>query len=1032
VLTITLFGSPKVATGGTALGGFISAKSVALLYYLAATGRPHSREALAALLWPETSDAQALKNLRDVLSNLRRLVEPYLEISRQRVALILDERVAVDSLRFEAALVGGPAAEPDIAELRTAIAHYVGPFLDGFSPSGALPFEEWARGERERFQQLALGTLLRMAALAMQQRAYIEAIACVTRALTIDPTREEAHRQLMLILALSGQRGAALAQYAACRAVLRDELGVDPDEMTDRLYRSILDGSVGSPEAPTSSRPSHKLPALRIGIVGRQNEAAELLDLLHDPAARLISVVGPGGVGKTTLALHVAHRLVTDARAAGFTDGVVFVALAGLDLSGATTQRVPDSAALVATRVADALDFTLAASISPDVQVAQYLRDKHLLLILDNCEHLPLDAFAVALLEQAPRLSILATSRVRLNVGGEHVVELRGLAFPPASGSPTRAADFDAVALFRRTAEAAHARLEWTGTTIEAAAHICRLLGGLPLAVSLAASLARVMPVPEIARELTADLELLTSSRRDLPERHRSLRAVFEHSWRLLSPEEQRALRQLAIFQGGFTREAAASVAGASLPSLTSLVDSSLVRQVPEAAGRGRYELLEVVRQFAAERLAEAGEEGAATAERHIAYYLALVARCGAELRRGGQQEAAAEIAAEIDNVRAAWRRAVEQGRDALLAPAVGGLFHFYEMRGWFREGAEMFSLGPGALRARPTPPATLLGHLLTCQGWCTFQMGRQRDGRALLDEGLAVLRDAKASAGLVPALCYAAAGAYYSGDYSGAQALAAEALAQSQRVGDRHGASVALTVLGQIAALVGRYDDARHYSEASLEIERELENRWGMVFPLISLGRVAQAQGAHREAQGHFQEGMATRMAFNDQRGVALCLRYLGDTATALGEHTAAVWCYREALALFNAIGNLEGAVTALTGLGDAALTRGEPAAARSAFFEALSVARRTSSAPRILDVVAGIADAIAGSEGAIAFHLATLVLEHPAATQGSRDRASYLLGRLVAPAAPAPSLDALLSEQEGLAPLRQAVASLLRDTLH
>lgn len=1021
VLSVTLLGSPAVALDDAPVRGFVSSKAAALVYYLAATGRAHTREALAGLLWPETPDAQALKNLRDVLSNLRRLLGPALEADRDRLALAAG--ATVDSRQFEAAVAGEGAD----AQLRAAAGLYRGPFLDGFTP-GALPFEEWARAERERLQQLMCGALQRLAAAAADRGAYHDGVDFAGRLLAIDPTREEAHRLLMLVLARGGQRGAALAQYATCRRVLADELGLDPDEATEALYRQILDGELGGAGAPGAgqapappARPVHAVPASLTALVGRAAEAARLLALLHDPVARLVTVTGTGGVGKTTLALHVAQGLVpASQRGERFPNGVAFVGLAALS---SPADGSPAVLALgLAGRAADALGFPLAGPEPPDEQLAAYLREKDLLLILDNCEHLPVADFVAQLLARAPRLCVLATSRARLGVGGEQVLELEGLAFPPGAVARGRLERYEAVQLFRRTALAVSPRLPWSEEVAEQVARICRLVGGLPLAIDLAAGLTRLMPVAEIAAEIATSLEALHSVRRDVPERHRSLRAVFEHSWRLLNQDERQALRRLAVFRGGFGREAASNVAEAALPVLAALIDHSLVRQVgAPGAAAGRYDLPDLVRQFAAERLAEAGADEGATRARHGRHYLAALAAQAGALRGARQQESARAIAREADNLRAAWAWACAAGEAELLGRAADGLFFFVEMRSWFREGVELFGQAAARLEAlcasEPAPEAMVAwGKLLARRGWCAFQIGRPGEAREQLERSLALLRAAGAGAELVVPLNYGAACAYYAGEYGRAEVLAGEALAAAQVWGDRYGASVALTVFGQIATLVGRYDDARRYSEQSLAIERELGNSWGMVFPLISLGRVARATGDYQTAQRCFQEGLAIRQTFGDARGVALCLGYLGDTAAAQGDHPEAAWCYREALALFRDIANLAGAVSALVRLSDAALAMGDEGAARAALGEALGAARGAGSLPHTLEALSGLALALARPEGPRARELAALVRGHPAATQESRDRAARALREAGAPvgddAPPPADLDTIVEQ--------------------
>src|SRR5262249_43349963 len=262
----------------------------------------------------------------------------------------------------------------------------------------------------------------------------------------------------------------------------------------------------------------------------------------------------------------------------------------------------------------------------------------------------------------------------------------------------------------------------------------------------------------------------------------------------------------------------------------------------------------------------------------------------------------------EVENIRAAWRRAIIAVDVDLIERAIEGLFFFYEMRSWFSEGAESFAQAAARLSELQGASATqqtrrVWGKVLGGQGWCTFQVGRQAEGRALLEQSLTILRSLEVPGELVFPLNYLASGAYYSGDYEQAKQLAEEALQVSLACGDKHGVAVAKTVLGQIAYLVGRYEDARRYSRESLATERELGNRWGLVFTLVSLGRVDQALGAYEEARRSFQEGLAIRTAFGDTRGTALCLNYLGDTARGLADYGEARWYYQESLALFKQI---------------------------------------------------------------------------------------------------------------------------------
>jgi predicted ATPase/DNA-binding SARP family transcriptional activator len=1042
-LAIVTLGSPAITLDGIPVRGFVSNKAAALVYYLAATGRPHTRESLAGLLWAEATESHAHKNLRDVLSNLRRLLDPYLQITRQTVSFTSAGAELVDSRRFEARVEAAQrqSLADGVAALREAVELYRGDFLEGFSVADAPAFEEWALIQREQLRRFSMDALHSLAADAADRGAYAEGIGYAARLLAIDPTREEAYRQKMLLLALSGQRGAALAQYEICRRVLNDELGLDPDEETEALQRRILAGEVvgdqPGPAVAAPIRPHHYLPAPLATFIGRAAELDQIIEQLRGGICRLITLTGAGGVGKTRLALQAAHQLLpASQQGAIFAHGIVFVGLAAVGAAGWGEQDGEQAVyPILAARVADVLRFTFSGPEAPHVQLGHYLREKHLLLVLDNCEHLPMAGFVVELLEQAPTLTVLVTSRGRLNVRGEYVVELAGLPFPNRReiAERTDLDTYSALQLFRHNAHSVNPRLDWTSATMTAAAQICELVAGLPLGIELAASLVRLMPCEEIAREIEANLNFLQSVRRDVPERHQNLQAVFDHSWKLLNTAEQRALQQIAVFRGSFDREAAARVAGITLPLLASLVDNSLVRRVTvqnEAAGR--YELQELVRQYTTEKLVaqSARDEQMAVLDRHCHHYLNFLSQRKANLRGRRQAEALAEINIEIENIRGAWRWALAEGHVELISQASDSLFYFYETRGWFQEGAEVFAMAAGRISdlhlqnpRRETGIAR--GKLLAHQGWCAFQVGRQAEARGLLERSLAILRPLEAQAELVLPLNYLAAAAYYSGDYVEAEQLVEEALRLSLACHDQHGTAVAKTILGQIAYLVGHYEDAQRHSQESIAIERELGNRWGMVFALISLGRVDQALGEYESARRSFQEGLAIREMLGDARGIALCLDHLGDTEEALANYGAARWCYQESLARFQEIDHQVGAATSLTKLGYNALAIQEPKAARAYFQDALRIAWISQAIPRALEALAGIATVLSDDWADQASELAELVLHHPAATQESRDRAGAVLARLALPAAR--HAQALTQRQQEVRPLAAVVMTLL-----
>jgi predicted ATPase/DNA-binding CsgD family transcriptional regulator len=757
--------------------------------------------------------------------------------------------------------------------------------------------------------------------------------------------------------------------------------------MTDRAIAS-LNGRPGA-SATRFGGLHRRLPAPPRTLIGREIERAQILARLHDPFCRLVTITGPGGGGKTCLALDIAHALTPEAdRATPFTAGVVFVPLAQVAADNTSVDQI-------VRLIADVLGLDRAAADPFPAQLAGAMRDYPRLLILDNCEHLPLlPVLIVELLLEAPELTVLATSRSRLGLHGEWVVDLDGLALPPAH-MPAAAVDdtrYDAIRLFVERARAVAPDFTYTPVVAASVAEICRQVAGLPLGIELAASWTPVLTCAEIAREIAQNLDFLAADLHDLPARQQSLRALFNSSWELLTADEQRVARQFACFQGDFTREAAAAVAGASLPLLGALVKKSLVRRVVAADGEGaRYALLGPLRPFAAEQLAAAGE-AEATAARHMAHYLGWLANTASALGGPAQQMTLTAVAAERAEIRAAWRWAVAARDGTILSNAAEALFLFCTMGSRFQEGAEL--LLDAAEGLEPQAEALPLGRLLTRGGWCVFQLGRADEAHTLLERGIAMLRPLNSAAELVEPLNYLASLARHAGKHHEALAIAEEGLAYATAAGKDYGIVITATTLSQTYYALGRYAEARRYAEQSIVLERALGNRWGAVFNLITLGQIARAQGNHQEARGHFQEALTIRAQFSDARGMALCFNELGETAEALGEPAVAGWCYEQSLTLFRTIGNRWGEVAALRRLGHFAARHGQPAAAARLHYEALRYAHEL-----------GIAADQAAGKAALAELARTGVATTPPALNLHQAIAAVLAPLPVGQPTPAPS---------------------------
>ncbi len=702
-LTLTYLGACDAAWNGRSLA-FATNAARALLAYLAThANQPQTREHLAALFHPDQPQATALVNLRSTLARVRKAIPeasdaltitPHAITFRRGVAQVdIDtfESLLAEcsahahthpSLSAAAHTAANRATCPDcVARLRRAADLYCGEFLLGLSLGRSQPFEEWLLFKREQLQREMLELLSTLACHAEAQGDHGRMAEHARRAIEIDSLHEEARAQLMRALALTGQRAAALAQFESWSTTLHETLGVGPSAELREL-RARIDAGDLAPAAQSAAHPvGHTLPAPLTPFFGREDELADIVAQLQltNPDARLLTLTGLGGMGKTRLAIEVARAcLGLDA----FPDGVCFVPLAALSQPGEIAAAIAAAINLPAAP-GDLLSMLRAA-----------LRTRHILLVLDNLEHLLGDAeqrctaLLVMLLEAAPGVRILATSRERLNVRGERGIEVQGM--PLTGDTLAELSSAPPVRLFAQRAHLSQPAFKLTDDTAPQVARICRLVHGMPLGLELAAAWAGTLSVDEIAAEIERSADFLAYDWADAPARQRSMRAVFDSSWQLLSDAERRTLRQLSVFRGGFSLQAAEAVAGAAWQVLSRLMRKSLVRQ----SIAGRYDMHKLVSQFAAERLHIANNpgEGDGVRSRHSAWHLGRVAACAPRLARNEPREASAELMSDLDNLRQAWAWAVAQADVPLLRRAAYGLFQFYYLRCYLFEGGHMFA----------------------------------------------------------------------------------------------------------------------------------------------------------------------------------------------------------------------------------------------------------------------------------------------------------------------------------------------------
>ncbi|MEM7129461.1 MAG: BTAD domain-containing putative transcriptional regulator [Chloroflexota bacterium] len=683
-LSISLFGSMQVLLDNIPVSGFASKKAQALLAYLAVEKRPHNRDELAALFWPDYINTSARTNLRSSLANVRRVLcdhdasPPFFHVSRQTIAFNRASDIMLDIADFEG-LSSSEAIGPELVpQLQTAVSNAQGTFLAGFSIADSPAFEEWLLLQREYFgRQLSLA-LRHLTHHYTKEKEYGTALANARQWVTLDPWQEEAHREVMSLLTLNGQRNEALVHYANCRRTLLEEVGVEPSDETTQLFEEIRNGNLNDASAEVRVDPvKHTIPQPLTPLIGRNvvlNEVGALLTTAH---VRLLTIIGPGGIGKTHLALEAAL-----AQQSHFIHGMALVSLAPLI-----------SADSIVSTIAEALNFSFYQKVTPEEQILDYLRQKQLLLVMDNYEHLVEDTRLVTkLLAGAPDLKILATSRVRLQIRGEQLYPLAGLDYPNekrwspllvGENSQDQQALFSALALFVQQAQQQQPDFALTSENIGDVIRICQLVHGMPLGIILAAAWITLLTPHEIAAEIARSFNFLRADSHGLPVRHQSLQAVFSHTWSLLSEREQMIFQQMSVFRGGFTQDAVQAVTGAMLSDLLVLVNKFLIHRVPD----GRYMIHELVRQFAAQKLTESSVDEMMAQQRHCAFFSTFLSQRRNDIRGQRQQDAIIEIEVDSENVRIAWQWAAEHGEIEHLDRSIDTLALFYEWRGRYQDG---------------------------------------------------------------------------------------------------------------------------------------------------------------------------------------------------------------------------------------------------------------------------------------------------------------------------------------------------------
>jgi predicted ATPase/DNA-binding SARP family transcriptional activator len=1031
-LELALLGSPDLHLGGQPLARFRSAKVYALLYYLAVTRRTQPRTVLAGLFWGDIGEYYARRNLNRTLSDLTQSVGAYLLVERQAITFDRNQPYWLDVEVLQNAAATPPTPQ-NVAALAAAVQLYRGDFLEGFYVQDALEFEQWVLSERTRLRASALQLLQTLSQYHAEQGDLLPAMDYTRRVLQWEPWREEAHRQLMLLLTQSGQRSAALAQYELCRQALQSELNVEPDAATLELVARIRAGTIDkvtndremghqvsthhplalSPAHPLTPTPPHNLPGQRTPFVGRTTELAELMQLLaEEEDCRLLTLIGPGGMGKTRLALKVAEQVVAlPTEQQRFPDGIFFVPLENVNGADGLVSAV-------ISVISAESGFPLRGDAPLQEQLVHFLRDRAILLVLDNFEHLVKEAVLLStLLAAAPRLKLLVTSRDTLGLQEAWFYPVMGLNAPTSLLETTpQQEEYDAVRLFVKCAWRMRPNFDLDAERT-AVLRICTLVEGMPLGIELAAAWLRVMACTQIAQEVERGLDFLTTRYQNLPPRHRSIRAVLDHSWALLTTDAQDAIARLSVFRGKFRQEAASAITGSSFFTLATLAEKALVRVTHDS----HYQLHEMTRQYAEEKLVSPIR--AALRDAHATYYADLLHQQSSHLFTGAFRQVWATVGGELDNIRHAWEwiiESVKSGRNDRLAPRLlrqmaRVLANYYLFQSLWLPGQALFQqahqvlmkAGWGnshdAAAGAASPQATLL-HIQLLNGLFHLEMGHYGVSLVIAEQALATCRQLELEDDLPFALLFYGRIQLRRGAHNAAAAALQEVLALGSRLGLRPLCAEALISLGMNASNAGLYPEAQGYLHQSLALCQEIGYRPWMSRALTNLGTTFSRQHAYQQALPYYEQALTIAQEEGDQTMIMINTSNLGGVHSGFGRYPSSIEYYQRSLVMARRLGEERWIAANLNGLSITYLAMGDLMAAERVLQEALVAGQRSDSAPDILGTIAHLGHLLA-RRGQLAEALKALAFvgQHPATMARDHLYNKPLLAELHSELAPA-----------------------------
>ncbi len=805
---------------------------------------------------------------------------------------------------------------------------YRGHLLDGLLLDSNPLFDEWLTILREALTSRALIALNLLIGYYERRGNYHLARQCANQMVTLAPWEESARHELMRLLAQDGQWSAAAAQYHACRRYLMDELALEPSQEMTRLFEKIrslaAQNQLLPPRIPICP---NNLPRIAMPFVGRENELDMLIELLSEPNCRLITLLGPGGIGKTRLALEVANQQLGI-----FQDGVFFVQLDSAQISSQ-----------VIALIGNALELSFPEQQQPVQWLLQFLRQKNILLVLDGVEHVakPTEQVLSEILPALPNLVVLVTSQEKLNLHEEQVYEVDGLVYPKEEISLTtaEASQYDAMILFLERVQQVKRDFDPSSHTLKAIAKICQILDGHPLGIELAAAAVWSRSCQEIAGELAENLDTLTSEKINVPERHRSLRAVFDHSYSLLTSEEKSSFLSLGLFKSSFDQTAVKAIAGIDWNTLAAFLDKSLLRRDEF----GRYQMHDLIRSFTLEILIGRTEQIDRVRGQHIRYYSEFIQRRAEELSGAGQQNAIFDLALEIDNWQQACLWAAQLNLSTEIDLCLDTIYYYFEIHSRFQEGIQLFGKIISLLDCTSHPK--LHARLLARQAAHYYRIASYDLAEINLIQAMEILDESEDLAEFAFCLVKQASIASRRGEFSQAKSLAEKSLRLAQEVGEFRVIGAAQYLLGLILYRAGNAREAQSFLQASQEASQVNGDKrlWGEAANL--LGDIACHEGDFELAKQLFEENLILYQALGDKLNMTVVLNNLGTIWHIQKDYAKAEQAYQRSLAIAREIGDQTQQAIELSNLGELAQIQGFYQLARQHYEQGLRIGQLTNS---------------------------------------------------------------------------------------